>query len=405
LTTRRSLPPGGAARPLIRLALLALLGGVLAACRAPVPPAAPHLQPVAFERLAGWEADEGAADALSAFRRSCARLERREAEAGMGKFEAAGRVADWLPACQAAAEVPAGDAARAFFEAWFQPYAVLVGDEAQGLFTGYYEPLLQGALEPDGRHRWPLYERPHDLIAVDLGQFATDLEGRRIAGRVKEGRLVPYPDRAAIDDGALADRGLELLWVDDPVALFFLQIQGSGQVALPGGRRVRVGYAAQNGHPYRAIGRDLVEMGALEKDEVSLQTIRDWLHAHPDQAAGLMQKNPSYVFFRDLGPVEGELGPPGAQGVPLTPGRSLAVDRSFIGYGTPNWLETTVPLPEEERPFRRLLVAQDTGGAITGPIRGDVFWGAGDLAEHVAGHMRQPGRWYLLLPKGVAPVS
>ena len=380
---------------------------LLAACAEPgeEEPATPSLAPASFADLPGWD-DDAHGEALAAFERSCAALGKRPADAALGPA-VAGIAADWQRACAAAVVVSAGDAAaRDFFETWFQPYRMVVGSEEQeGLFTGYYEPLLQGSRTQGGRYRHPLYGRPPDLVSVDLGSFDATLAGKRVAGRVEGGKLVPYADRAAIDAGALEGRDLELLWVDDPVALFFLHIQGSGQVQLASGERLRVGYADQNGRAYRAIGRDLVEAGELAPEEVSLQTIRAWLRAHPDRASTLMAKNPSYIFFRDLGPAAGTLGPPGAQGVPLTPLRSIAVDGRAVAYGTPIWLDTTAPFPDGERPMRRLVVAQDTGGAIKGPVRGDLFWGAGELAEYGAGHMKHPGRWYILLPKAVGPVG
>jgi len=387
----------------LRPAGILLLGLLAAACgERPPPPSEPSLARVAFDELPGW-AEERHAEALAVFLRSCPALARRPAGERVGPPQA-GTAASWHTLCSRAAAVPPGDAAaRAFIEDAFVPWRVSVGGSREGLFTGYYEPVLQGARQPDGRYRHALYRRPPDLIAVDLGAFAQDLTGRRVAGRVEGGRLAPYPDRAAIEAGALAGQGLELLWVDDPVALFFLQIQGSGRVTLADGRTVRVGYADQNGRAYRAIGRDLVEAGLLTREAVSLQTIRDWLLAHPDRAAGLMSRNPAYVFFEELGPVTGPLGPPGAQGVPLTPGRSIAVDRRHVPLGTPAWLDATAPYPDGEHPLRRLLIAQDTGGAIKGPIRGDVFWGTGEAAEHTAGHMRATGRWWLLLPREAAP--
>lgn len=359
---------------------------------------------VAFAELPGW-AEERHAEALAVFVRSCPALARRPAGERAGPTEA-GTAAGWQALCARVAAVPAGDgAARAFLETAFVPWRVSVGEARDGLFTGYYEPVLQGARQPDGRYRHALYRRPPDLVSVDLGAFADDLAGRRVAGRIEGGRLLPYPDRAAIEAGALTGRGLELVWVDDPVALFFLQIQGSGRVVLEDGQTVRVGYEDQNGRAYRAIGRDLVEAGELTREAVSLQAIRAWLLAHPDRAADLMNRNASYVFFKELGPVTGPLGPPGAQGVPLTPGRSIAVDRRHVPLGTPVWLETTAPYPDGERPLRRLMIAQDTGGAIKGPIRGDVFWGTGAAAEHTAGHMKASGRWWLLLPRAAAPAS
>jgi membrane-bound lytic murein transglycosylase A len=251
----------------------------------------------------------------------------------------------------------------------------------------------------------PLYGRPGDLIDVDLGSFDADLKGHRIAGRVEGQRLMPYYTRAQIDAGALAGRGLELFWVEDPIRSFFMQIQGSGQIDLPDGSRMRVGYAAQNGRPYRAIGRDLVAMGAIARDDVSLQSIRAWLVAHPDQARGVMEKNPSFVFFRALPDLAAAPGPLGAMGVPLTPERSLAVDRRFLPLGVPLWLSTTAPWPSGEGPLQRLVIAQDTGGAIRGPVRGDVFWGSGDAAEAVAGRMQSKGGYWILLPRGLSPVS
>lgn len=342
------------------------------------------LTPATFADLPGWEEDDPSG-ALAAFLRSCRRLRGEH---------------DWTPACEAASRVPAAaaDTARAFFETHFQPFAVSNGDDPEGLFTGYYEPLLQGSRKRSGRYRVPLYVRPPELVMVDLGDFREELKGHRIAGKVEEGELVPYPDRRAIEEGALAGRGLELVWVDDPVDAFFLQIQGSGRVRLDDGGEMRVGYAAQNGHPYFAIGRDLVERGALAKEEVSMQSIRRWLEQNPDLADDVMARNASYVFFEEL---KGE-GPLGAQGVPLTPGRSLAVDLKHWQLGAPVWLDTRAPSPragEPDRPLRRLMVAQDTGGAIRGVVRGDVFWGHGEEAAEVAGRMKHPGRMWMLLPR------
>jgi membrane-bound lytic murein transglycosylase A len=295
--------------------------------------------------------------------------------------------------------------ARGFFEDWFQPYWVTDAGAADGLFTGYYEPLLFGSRDAGGRYTVPLYRAPADLVRVDLGRFDPELSGYSISGRIEGNQFVPYYSRAEIEAGALDGRGLELLWVDDAVDKFFLQIQGSGQVRLADGSLTRVGYAGQNGHPYRAIGRDLIELGALERAEVSLQSIRAWLEANPSSATTIMDRNRSYIFFeerRDLGPDDGPLG---AQGVPLTAGRSLAVDLRHIPLGAPLWLETTVPWPEGPAPFRHLMIAQDTGGAIDGIVRGDVFFGAGARAEAAAGRMKSGGRYAILLPKSQVPTS
>lgn len=388
--------------------LLAVLAGLAVGCkRKPPPPEPPALtlQPVTFSSLVGW-ADDDVGEALAAFRRSCDKLARQPPDKALDGAGIAGRVADWLPTCAAAKAVAAdGKAARGFFEAEFLPYQVTDRGRPEGLLTGYYEPLLLGSRVPDARFRFPLYRRPSDLVSVDLGQFDPELKGRRIAGRVEDGRLIPFAARAEIDRGALADRGLELLWVDDPVARFFLEIQGSGQVRLTDGSTVRVGYADQNGHPYRAIGKDLIEMGAIPKERMSMQAIRAWLLANPDRAPEVMAKNRSYVFFRELTGLADAPGPLGAQGAALTPGRSLAVDRKFLPLSAPIWLDTTAPYPEGERPLRRLVIAQDTGGAIRGPVRGDLFWGAGPLAEHLAGHMQSKARFVILLPRSLTPVS
>jgi len=359
-----------------------------------------------FADLPGWRDDDLAA-ALPAFLRSCRRLASRRDDAPMGGAGFFGTVADWRPACAAAARVPAGDlaadraAARAFFESAFTPFAATNHGRAEGLFTGYYEPTLYGSRRRGGRFTVPLLARPPELVTVDLGRFRPDWKGRRIAGRVVQGTLEPFPDRAAIAAGALAGRHLEIVWVDDPVDAFFLEIQGSGRVELAEGGTIRLGFAAQNGRPYTPIGRELVAKGALRKDEVSLQSIRRWLADHPQAAPEVMAQNASYVFFERE---EGE-GPIGTEGVVLSPGRSLAVDTAFLPLGLPLWLAGSAPSPAAaapDRPLRRLLVAQDTGGAIRGPVRGDVFWGHGEEAAAVAGRMKHPGRLWALLPKALA---
>jgi membrane-bound lytic murein transglycosylase A len=395
--------------------LTAALAWLLSACAQLIPGGPPTpdtseealtLQSVSFAALPGWGADEHA-KALATFLKSCTRINRRPATAPLASKlsktrQAFGTAGDWQPVCKAAAALGAQVSpvnARRFFENWFRAYAVSNRGQTEGLFTGYFEPLLRGSRQKSGRFKYPLYKKPGDLITVDLGKFKKDLAGQQIIGRLAKNRLEPYADRAEIDRGALGNKGLELLWVDDPVDSFFLHIQGSGQVMLPGGRSMRVGYAGKNGHAYYAIGRELVNIGALTKENVSLQTIRAWLAANPGQADALMQKNRSYVFFREL---KGD-GPIGAQGVGLTPGRSLAVDRRYIPLGAPIWLDTRNPLGPHQ-PIRRLVIAQDTGGAIKGVVRGDLFWGAGPRAREGAGKMKEPGRVFILLPVGIAPV-
>ena len=346
------------------------------------------LERVGYEDLPGWREDDPAA-AWPVLLRSCAAWERRGA-------------VEWGEFCRAAEELTDTDTAsvRAFLESTLAVFSVSGAPGDRGLFTGYYEPTVRGSLAPVGGYRHALYRRPPELVEVSLGAFRGDLEGRRIAGTVAAGRLLPFADRSRIDQGALVGRGLELVWLEDPVDAFFLHIQGSGRVELREGGVIRVGYAGQNGHAYFAIGRELVARGALTVEEVSMQSIRAWLASHPDEAAVVMARNPSYVFFRR---VESD-GPIGSFGVELTAERSLAVDRRYVPLGAPVWLETSLPAGEaaEEALWRRLMLAQDTGGAIRGAVRGDVYWGSGARAEELAGRMRQEGRLWLLLPSALA---
>lgn len=390
------------------LALGALL--LLAACAPPRVPAPPTPAPgpttetltfraASFADLAGWR-DDRMAEALPALLKSCGRLN------GATDMAWAGLAADWQAFCAAARALRPGDDAgfRALAERELRPVAIGNNGAAAGLFTGYYEASLRGNRQRNARYAVPLYATPRDLVSVDLGQFRDTLKGQRIAGRVVGNQLRPYDDRAAIDAGALAGKADVLLWVDDAADAFFLHVQGSGRVELPDGKVVRVGYAAANGHAYTAIGRTLIQRGALTAETVSMQSIRAWLSANPAEAAKVMQSNPSYVFFREIaaGPDDGPLG---AAGVPLTAGRSLAVDRAFLPLGLPLWLDATRPADAEGAPdtaLRRMLVAQDTGGAIKGPVRGDVFWGHGPVAASVAGRMKHQGRTWLLLPNAVA---
>jgi membrane-bound lytic murein transglycosylase A len=322
---------------------------------------------------------------------------------GSLKTEAAphpGTAGDWRGPCAAAARVPAGnpEAARQFLEAWFTPYLAADNDREEGLFTGYYEVELKASRKRHGPYRHPIHARPKDLVTADLGRFRADWKGQELNGRLQGNSLVPYASRGEIGRGALDGKGLELFWAADPIELFSMHVQGSGRLGLDDGKTVRVGYAGRNGHPYRSIGAELADRGAMAREDVTMPAIRAWIEAHPAEAAALLDSNPSYIFFRVL---EGD-GPLGAQGVALTPGRSLAVDRRFVPYGVPVWLDTSDPL-DPSRPLRRLLVAQDTGGAITGPVRGDVFWGHGAEARDRAGLMKQKGRYYLLLPSTVRP--
>lgn len=387
----------------IGLAAALLLGAAVAACEMKQAPPAEHagqpsllLTPASFSELPGWRDDETSA-ALPALRRSCERFARLPDDREVGPQGLAGTTADWRAPCAALSSVEPGNdsSMRAYLETWFRPYLASDRGEESGLFTGYYETELRGALTHGGPYQTPLLRAPDDLIKVDPSEMPGDWPENVTAARRVDGALQPYPVRGAIED-APADPEDVLLWIDDPVDAFFLHVQGSGRVALPDGSTVRVGFAGANGHPFYAIGRALIAEGVLSRENVSAQAVRDWLRANPVEGRALMRRNDRYIFFRFI---EGD-GPIGAAGVPLTAGRSLAVDPSFLPYGPPLWLDTT--WPGTAAPLRRLMVAQDTGSAIQGPVRGDFFWGSGEPALEQAGRMKQPGRYYLLLPEPVA---
>jgi len=360
--------------------------------RAPVLPEAASLpsslQAVDWSDLPNWREDDHTA-ALKAFVQGCAALGTRDA---------------WRRACAAASKIAPGrlSVARQFFEHHFRPYRVAGVDGAgSGLITGYYEPLLSGSRQRSSRYRYPLYGVPDDLLAVELTDLHPELKGQRLRGRLDGRRVVPYYSRAEIDAGSVTRSAAVLFWVDDPIDLFFLQVQGSGQIRLDSGERVRVGFADQNGHPYRSIGRLLVERGELSADNASMQAIKAWARQHPDKLVEVLNYNARYVFFRES---KADLpGPIGALGVPLMAGRSLAVDPTYVPLGAPVFLDTT--WPNSKQPLQRLMMAQDTGSAIRGPVRGDYFWGFGEQAGTQAGRMRQPGRMWILAPNGARPES
>ena len=400
-----------------------LLIVILAGCattRPPAPPIPPQpppppLQPAPivlplrldaarFSELDGW-AQSDTRNALQAFQRSCGALSRKPDDGPLGGVNYAGTAGDWRTACSAAVSLNASSPAEAreFFEAEFVPYRLSQGS-GPGLFTGYYEPQLRGSRTKKGAYQTPLYGVPADLVNVDLGLFRDSLKGQRIVGRVTGARLIPYPARSEIE-GAGLSQSVPLLYVDDPVDAFFLQIQGSGRVVLDDGSVVRAAYGAQNGQPYTAIGAVLIQRGELKREDVSLQSIRAWLAQHPSEAQQLMNTNASYVFFTEQPIGDPALGAVGAQGVALTPEASLAVDLTLHALGVPAWLEATAPDPDASKPEQkldRLLIMQDTGGAIRGAIRGDVYWGFGADSASVAGRMRSEGRLNVLLPKSVA---
>lgn len=358
------------------------------------------IQIIDFSTLKGWGADDHAA-ALDPFLKSCRKIGTWPKDRALGGF--GGNASDWAGVCEAASILQPATAvqARKFFEQNFKAVAVAITDRPHGLFTGYFEPELHGSRVKEAPYIHPLYGLPDDLIRVDLSEFRDDLKGKRIIGQVENSRLHPYPARSEIEAGALDGRGLEVVYADSYIDVFFLQIQGSGRVLLQDGSIMRLGYAGGNGRRYYAIGRELIKRGILDKANVSMQSIKSWLTANPTESHAVMNLNQSYVFFRELkGP-----GPIGSLGVPLTPGRSIAVDRHFIPLGAPIWLEAHRPSSDPngpDRPLYRLMLAQDTGGAIKGAVRGDVFWGYGDKAATISGRMKHHGNWFVLLPNTLA---
>jgi membrane-bound lytic murein transglycosylase A len=360
----------------------------------PAPPVAAQrvspLEPVDFGAMVGWKDGEQAA-AWPALLASCQALRFRE---------------PWRSVCAKTTEIrnPTDEVARRFLEENFVPWRVANPDGAlDGLVTGYYEPVLRGSRTRTGPFVYPLYAPPDDLLTIDLSATNPELRGMRLRGRLEGKRVVPYYSRAEIARGAAPVGGKELLWVDDPIEAFFLQVQGSGRVRLQSGEMLRVGYADQNGHPFQSIGRFLVDRGELKLGEASMQSIKTWAAANPQRVEDLLDQNPSFVFFRELPLADAGSGPIGAFGVPLLAGRSIAVDVRYIPLGAPVFLATT--FPASTTPLNRLVLAQDSGGAIRNPVRADFFWGSGAEAGALAGRTRQQGRMWVLLPKGMKPPS
>lgn len=341
----------------------------------------------AYRHIPGWQMDQQQ-NALLALKGSCPTLMRKNGDYKQICTDVLNQ--DTISPAQA----------RSMIEKHFNAYLVVNDGNDIGLFTGYYEPQMKGSLTKTQTYGVPLYGKPKGLVKVDLGIFDKKLRGRKSFRILENGRYTRLPSRQQISDGPLLKNTPVLAWVHSKIDRFFLQIQGSGSVLLPNGKRLLLGYAGQNGWAYYAIGRYLIQIGALTTKTVSMQSIKDWLYNHPTEAETVMNKNPSFVFFRKLK----TQSPPGAHGVPLTAYRSLAVDPRFTKLGSLLFLSTYLPIKAggnitEGAKFQRLMVAQDTGGAIKGPIRGDVFFGSGDYAEWLAGHMQSKGRLWLLRPK------
>jgi membrane-bound lytic murein transglycosylase A len=391
---------------LIRLSLLAsLLLGLVSCSTLPPPPEkpvvvppkptvtpgdlpkteiGPTLRPTTYAALPGWRMDN-LREAWPAYASSCSVLIRR---------------VNWKSACTAALKVDANnsEAIRQYFETYFTPYEVRNPDGSDnGLVTGYYEPLLRGSRKRGGPYQTPLHRTPDDILTIELASVYPELKGMRLRGRLVGNKVVAYPSRAEMAQSNSLT-GKEILWVDDPIEAFFLQVQGSGRVQLMDGKEtVRVAYADQNGQPYKSIGRYLVDKGEMTLDQASAQSIKAWVIANPTRQQELLNANPSYVFFKEEKIADPSVGPKGAMGVPLTPQRSIAIDPQYIPMGAPVFLSTTQP--NSNVVLQRLMMAQDTGGAIKNAVRADFFWGFGAQAGEQAGRMKQRGTMWVLLPK------
>jgi membrane-bound lytic murein transglycosylase A len=362
-----------------------------------------QLEPITWAEIDGWAEDDHDA-AFAAFLNSCRAILRgtkaqREARPVYGALYEACRKA-------VAAKPHKPGEAWAFFEQNFRPVRIAPLGESDGFLTGYYEPIVEGSRKQVDGFDYPLYRKPPNLLPG--GRMAITSISSRSRGKKKARRrkLVPFHDRAAIDNGVLSGRHLEICWLKDPIDAFFAHIQGSVRVRLDDGEMLRLNYQAANGHPYVAVGRFLIDRNIIPKEEMSMDRIRQWMEAHPEEGRELRKKNKSYVFFRETDLASNE-EPIGAQGVSLTPGRSIAVDRKLHVYGTPFFISAMLPI-DSDKPttsFRRLMIAQDTGGAIIGPARADIYFGAGDEAGSISGRLRHPGRFVMLLPNEIDPVA
>ena len=373
-----------------------------------------QVEPIGWGDIDGWSKDDHAA-AFAAFLASCQPIARVAHPAGenrpmYGALHAVCRRALREAALreaprEGAPRAPTDEAARKFFEQNFRPARVARLGDSAGFLTGYYEPIVEGSRFPTGIYHVPIYRRPPDLLppaGASGNGFPNTGQSRRRNGA---GELVPYHDRAEIEDGVLDGQHLEICWIKDPTDALFIQIQGSARVRLEDGLIVRINYDSHNGYPYTPVGRILIERNLVARDQMSMDRIREWIRANPDGAKELRRQNRSFVFFRIVGLGE-EREASGAQGVPLTAGRSIAVDKLHV-YGTPFFIEADLPIESAKpgTPFRRLMIAQDTGSAIVGPARADIYWGAGDQAGRIAGRVRQAGKFVMLIPREIDPVE
>jgi membrane-bound lytic murein transglycosylase A len=365
--------------------------------------------PLAWSEVAGWADDDHLA-AYKTFRASCKPIAAQTAlPADPKAFDPKALGVSLRDPCHIAKGLDLSDEARAkaFFEAHFLPLRISRLGEGEGFVTGYYEPVLEGSRTQTDVYNVPVYRRPSNLFVRGTTQSSNGLPNKgQVFRKIGRRKLVPYYDRAEIEDGAIAGRGLEICWLKDPTDLLFAQIQGSARIRLNDGSTLRINYDAHNGYPYTAVGRVLIDRGIIPKEQMSMQKIREWIEQNPDGAKELRRQNRSYVFFREV-QLSDKDEAVGAQGVPLTPGRSIAVDRSLHVYGTPFFIEGELPIESEasKTPFRRLMIAQDTGSAIVGPARADLYFGAGAEAGKVSGRLRHNMRFVMLVPKSLDPVA
>lgn len=392
------------------LALLIVLFGIvfyeLSQSSQPTPPpksavsipASPEIKPTSFKRLPGWQSTQ-ALVSLRTFQRSCRQVLKHTPEHSMGNRWFELQAKDWQPPCAAAVALHTHSEtiAKEFFETWFQPMEFVTQPTVSGLFTGYYLPAVAASLHKTKEYSIPIYGVPTNLVHINLHDFDPNLPSRQLVGRLEKQRIVPFYSREEIDQGNIAEVAPVLAYVRNPMDRLLMEIQGSAILNFDDGSQINLGYAAKNGLPYTAIGRVLIERKILPAQEVSIQSIRAYLKAHPEEQADIIHKNRSFVFFQTLQ----RSGAFGTQGTRLTQGYSLAVDPEWVPLGMPVWLSTTYPDPHSntQHPLDRLMIAQDTGGAIKGTVRGDVYWGHGEEAAAIAGKMKSPGRYWLLVPK------
>ena len=364
-------------------------------------PTKPHelsFRKVAFEQLPGWVTTD-TKKSLRAFQISCKAFLNQPPNKSVGSQIINLQAKDWHPACNAAflVDTTSNKDTKAFFQKWFTPVEFFDQEPVNGLFTGYYMPLLKGSLTKTKTFDVPLYDLPSNLVTINLSLFDPKLRNRTLVGRIKGNSIVPFYTRAEINNGAIKESAPVVAWINSKIDRSFLEIQGSGVIELSDGSQIVVGYSGENGAAYKAIAKVLIDKGVMTRDNASMQHIRRYLEAHPELIDKVLNENKSFVFFSTL-----QKGAAlGSQGVALTPGYSLAIDRKWVPIGAPIWLDTTRPAEtvDEYKVFQRLMIAQDTGGAIKGVVRGDVYWGAGERATSIAGKMKNKGHYWLLLPQ------